>query len=427
VNIIEDGMILTDGNLITEVGKDLKIGDREIIEFPNHVVIPGLINTHSHVAMTLFRGYADDIPLNSWLNDYIWPMEAKLKPDHVENAAKLSAVELIMSGTTAVNSMYWYPDSELKAFSEIGVRMMAGPPIISGVSDFKSSEYLIEKWHGKNDDMTRITINPHAPYTVTAEDFQGIHEYKTRYNKQKQRSRLKIHTHLAESKIEMDLIDNFMKDKGFEISHKFSSPIQYLDSLNLLNHDLIAAHVVECTTEDLELLRKNNVGIALSIMSNLKLGNGIAKINEMESLGLKLGIGTDGPASNNGFDMFETMRMSTLIHKGLENDPTVLPAEKLIIMGTKGGANVLGWEGIGSIHPNNKADLVFLDLNKPHLRPIINNRSIISMLIYSANQQDVSDVMINGIWKLRNNKLIDIDLETILEKFEKSVADLFEN
>ncbi len=427
VEIIENGMILVDGNTITGIGKNLDIRDREVIDFPNHVVIPGMINTHSHVAMTLFRGYADDVPLNEWLTEYIWPMEAKLTGNEVEIAAKLAAVELVMSGTTTVNSMYWYPENELTAFNKIGIRLMSGSPIISGVSNLKSSEKLVKDWHGTNDDMSRISINPHAPYTVTSEDFQAISQYKNDYNSNSNGPNLKIHTHLAESRIEMELIQKFANDKGFQLSSSVKTPTQYLDSIGFLDTDLIAAHVLECNDKDFQLLKKYNVGVSINTISNMKLGNGIPKLKEMYSNDLKIGLGTDGPASNNGFDMFETMKITTLTQKSAHNDPSILSAEKMLMMATKGGADVLGWNDIGEIKIGNKADLTLINLNKPHLRPVLSLQSVVSTIVYSVNQQDVSDVMINGIWKLRNNKLIDTDLETIITKFEDSVKHLFDN
>ncbi|MCE7736553.1 MAG: amidohydrolase [Candidatus Heimdallarchaeota archaeon] len=427
VIIIEKGIILIDGNKITGIGKNLETQNREVLDFPNHVVIPGFINTHSHTAMTLFRGYADDIPLNEWLNQYIWPMEAKLSGKEVEIAAKLAAVELIMSGTTTINSMYWYPENELIAFKEIGVRLMSGPPIISGISNLKSSEKLVNDWHGKNDDMSRISINPHAPYTVTPNDYKEILHYKDSYNSNTNGPNIKIHTHLAESKLEMQLIHEFSKDKGFNISDSISTPTQYLDSFGLLDGDLIAAHAVECNDEDFQLLKRKNVGISINTISNMKLGNGIPRIREMSANGLKIGLGTDGPAANNGFNMFETMKMSSLTQKSLYNDPAVLSADKMLMIATAGGADVLGWNDIGTIKIGNKADLAFINLDKPHLRPILNLQSIIRTIVYSANQQDVSDVMINGKWKMRDGILTEFNLNDILEEFENCTINFFDS
>ena len=199
-------------------------------------------------------------------------------------------VELIMSGTTTVNSMYWYPNNELIAFKEIGVRLMSGPPIISGISDLKSSEKLVSDWHGKNDDMSRISLNPHAPYTVTPDDYNEIFQYKNSYNTNNNEPNLKIHTHLAESKLEMQLINKFSKEKGFEISDLIKSPTQYIDSLGILDDDIIAAHVVECDDKDFQLLERKKVGVSINIISNMKLGNGIPKIQEMVGNGLKIGL-----------------------------------------------------------------------------------------------------------------------------------------
>ena len=423
-HVLENAEIIVEGNTILEIGKGLDLSECEVSEFPHHVVIPGLINTHSHAAMTLFRGFADDIPLDKWLNENIWPKEAKLNEEMVEIGARLAAVELIKSGTTTMNSMYWYPDGELQAFSETGVRLLAGPPIISGLNSLESNTYLFDKWHGKTDDLVRVALNPHAPYTVTGEEYQKIHEFKESYN-QKSSIPILVHTHLAESRIEMDMIREFGKKNNTSINE--SSPTQYLNQLGVLDNDFIAAHVIECDQQDLNILKQNNVGVAVNPVSNMKLGNGLPKLKEMYDLGLKIGIGTDGPASNNSLDLFETMKMAGLTQKSIHGDPSILPAASILRMATKGGAEVLGWKGIGEIKAGSKADMAIIDLNQPHLSPIINLNSVISHIVYSARGGDVSDVMINGMWKMRDRKILGVDVVELVDKFQNITFDLLNN
>jgi 5-methylthioadenosine/S-adenosylhomocysteine deaminase len=366
--------------------------------------------------MTLFRGYADDTPLNVWLNEYIWPMEAKLTPAQVNIGAKIAAVEAIMTGTTTMTSMYWYPDQEAKAFRDIGVRLMSGPPIISGVSALDDYKHLITEWHGTHDDLIRATLNPHAPYTVTADDYKVIHQFKQDYNAKHSRS-LMLHTHLAEDRSEMETIRDYAKRSGFIISPDITTPTQYLSSLGILNETTITAHTIETTPADLEILRQARVGIATNTVSNLKLGNNLPDIVSMLDLKMKVGLGTDGPASNNGLDMFEAMKMTALTQKSKVGNPAKCTASQIMNMATMGGAQVLGWDQIGSLVIGNYADLIAVDLKKPHLVPILKPESLIPFLVYSAHGSDVTDVMINGKWRMKDGALVNINIEQLTEIF----------
>ncbi|MDH5644398.1 MAG: amidohydrolase [Candidatus Heimdallarchaeota archaeon] len=420
--VIENGSLIISGNKISAVQTHQDISTDEVYDFPQHVLMPGLVNAHTHAAMTLFRGWADDIPLHSWLNDYIWPIEAKLTPELVEIGAKMAAVESIKSGCTMVNSMYWYPQSEAKAFHSMGVRLLSGPPIITGVTKLKDNEKLIANWHGK-DDLIRVALNPHAPYTVSDEEYKEVYQYKQDFNEKTNLPPLFIHTHLAEGKGELKLIQDFAVKNGFEVETSIKSPVEYLAKLDILDEQMIAAHSVECSDNDLKILKEHNVGISANPVANMKLGHNIPRIDKMAG-GNRVGLGTDGPSSNNNLDLFETMKMAALTQKSKNQDPSIIPASKSLQMATYQGANVLGWANSGAIKEKYLADLIIIDLKQPHLRPITNYNSLISHLVYSAHGQDVTDVMINGKWRMRNNSIIDFNMDEFIDKFDTNVYDL---
>ena len=424
-SIVENAMINIDDTVITAIGKDLNTDGRQVDVFDSHIIMPGLINTHTHAGMTLFRAYEDESPLDVWLNEYIWPLEAKLTAKDIEIGAKIASIEALLSGTTTINSMYWYPEAEAKAFDEIGIRAMLGPPIISGVNTLESYERLIQDWHGKNDDLTRISINPHAPYTVTSEEYQSIYEYKNNFNaKNSSLPPLHMHTHLAESRNEMDMIRQYALDNGFTIKNDVQSPTQYLDSLGILDDQMIAAHAVECDEKDMDILSSQRVGVSINPISNLKLDNNVSKITDMAHHGIKLGLGTDGPASNNTLDMFETVKITALLQKGqLDQKPG--RAYNTLKMATSGGAEVLGWQEIGSLDVGKKADLIAIDIKKPHLLPLISKNSLHSLLVYSAKSSDVTDVMINGKWRVRNREVVDVNVEELYNELLERVTELF--
>ncbi len=425
--IIENGMVAVEDHTITEVGKELDASGKEVYDFPNHVLIPGLVNTHTHAAMTLFRGYADDIPLQNWLNDHIWPLEAKLSADQVYAGAKLAAVEALMSGCTTLNSMYWHPNSEAQAFNDVGVRLMLGTPLISGINSVDEFSSIIKTWHEKEGDMIRVALTPHATYTVTKDDFQDIYEFKNSYNRTASK-KIAVHTHLAEDKNEMNLIHALAKRFGFDIPLKVKTPTEYLSKLGVLDKDMIAAHCIEMNTKDIKTITENKVGIAINTVSNMKLGNAIPKIKEMLDYTNKIGMGTDGPSSNNGLDIFETMKTTAIAQKSMALNPTVMPAWISLKMATYGGAKVLNWkDSIGSVQVGKKADFAVIDLKKPYLLPITRLETVLSHLVYSATGNDVSDVMINGEWKMRDRELVGINLNKLMESFEKTVFDMHNN
>lgn len=424
--MITNGGILIQGDKIQNVGPENELHDSVdvVYDFPNHVILPGLANAHSHAAMTLFRGYADDLPLQQWLNDYIWPIERKMTKDNVYIGAKLAAVEALLSGTTLFNSQYWHPREEAEAFLEVGVRLTCGPPTLSGMAKLSFPNELITKYHGKNGDMTRISMNPHAPYTVSPEDYHKINDFVAEFNERGNGPPMIVHTHVAEAKDEMDAIRAFADREGISIPSEVKTPVEFLDSIDVLRPFTLAAHAIEVPENDRQILASHDVSVSVNTESNMKLANSVAPAHEYRQLGMDVGLGTDSACSNNSLDMFSTMKCTAIVQKGFHTAPTRLPAPDIVSMATYGGARAMGWKEVGDFRPGMYADLVVVDLNKPHLRPIPSPQTLLSHLVYAVKGSDVSDVMVGGTWKLRNRIPTSVDLPTLLEDFENAALNL---
>ncbi len=424
--VIKDGAVLIKDDKVIKVASEKEISESVdlVYDFPSHVVMPGIANAHSHAAMTLFRGYADDLPLQQWLNDYIWPMERKMTKDDVYIGAKLAAVEALMSGTTLFNSQYWNPGEEAKAFLEIGVRLVCGPPTLSGMAELRFPQELISKYHGKKGDMVRISMNPHAPYTVSPEDYRRINDFVENFNSKEDGPPMIVHTHVAEAKDEMVAIRGFAEREGIKIPSDVSTPVQYLHAYDLLRPFTLAAHAIEVPPKDQQTLAEHGVSVSINTESNMKLANSVAPALEYRNLGMAVGLGTDSACSNNSLDMFSTMKSTAIIQKGFHTAPTRLPAPEIISMATYGGASAMGWKEIGDLLPGMYADLVVINLNKPHLRPIPSGKTLLSHLVYAVKGSDVTDVMVGGHWKLRNRVPTNVDLPTLLEEFETAALSL---
>ena len=427
--VIENGGVVIEDGWITEVGKDFSNSDFDTVEdLGNQVVLPGLVNTHSHAGMTLFRGYADDLTLYDWLSNYIWPIEAITTAEDVRIGAKLAAIEALMSGTTTFNSMYWNAREEAQSFKEIGVRLLCGPGILTGIAelDIGEASNLISELHGKEDDMTRISMNPHAPYTVSSEDYQKITEFvKDQNQKNPDSPDIAVHTHLHEVKDEMTQIKNFAAREGFSIPVDVSTPTEYLSSIGVLHDNLFVAHAVGCNSSDIQLLKQAGSGVSINTVSNMKLGNSFAPVTEYYDNGVKMGIGTDSATSNNNLDMFEEMKTTAIVQKGFREDPIRPRAWEILKVATAYGAESMSWNTVGDIAPGRRADLISIDLNRPHLCPITSHQSLLSHIVYAAQGQDVMNTMVNGEWKMRDRKIAGLDLESFLDEFEGVATDLY--
>ncbi len=421
--VVRQGAIAIEDQNIIDVGKTCELKRKygrgyEKVDAKGKVVIPGLINTHQHAAMSLLRGYADDLPLKEWLEKRIWPIENHMTSHDIYVGALLTAIESIMGGTTTVNTMYYYTpaENEAKAFAEAGLRGVVGHVCFSRRKneDKKALEDLARSWHNKASGLIRISVDPHSPYTVDPEYMKELKEIREelhwKYGSEK--SPIICHIHVAETADEAEKIRN-----AFNIKLK-AGVMEYLDSLGVLDKHLVAAHCVALTNRDITIMKQRNVKVSHNPISNLKLASGTSPVTEMIKKGVTVSLGTDSPCSNNTADMFEVMKTTAILHKGVNRNPTLTPARQVLEMATIEGAKALSWEKeIGSIEIGKKADLAILDFNKPHLCPLYNE---ISHLVYAAESADVNMVIINGKIIMENRRLTTLKAEKVMESAEKA-------
>ena len=421
--VIRQGAIAIEDQNIIDVGKTRELKRKygrgyEKVDAKGKVVIPGLINTHQHAAMSLLRGYADDLPLKEWLEKRIWPIENHMTAHDIYVGALLTAIESIMGGTTTVNTMYHYTpaENEAKAFAEAGLRGVIGHVCFSRrkKEDKTALEDLARSWHNKASGLIRISVDPHSPYTVDPEYMKELKEIREelywKYGSEK--SPIICHIHVAETADEAEKIRN-----AFNIKLK-AGVMEYLDSLGVLDKHVVAAHCVALTNRDITIMKQRNVKVSHNPISNLKLASGTSPVTEMIRKGVTVSLGTDSPCSNNTADMFEVMKTTAILHKGVNRNPTLTPARQVLEMATIEGAKALSWENeIGSIEIGKKADLAILDFNKPHLCPLYNE---ISHLVYAAESADVNMVIINGKIIMENRRLTTLKAEKVMESAEKA-------
>jgi len=426
--IIKDGAIIIDNGRIIDIGKSHELKQKypryERIDAKGKVVIPGLINTHQHAAMSLLRGYADDFPLRQWLEKRIWPLEKHMTGHDIYVGALLTAAESIMGGTTTVNTMYHHMDeyNEARAFAEAGLRGIIGHVCFSWrkKEDIKAVRAMTKNWHNKANGLIRASVDPHAPYTVDPQYMKELRDVTTELNQKYASPNKPIiwHMHVAETADELQKIK-----QTFNISFE-GGVIEYLDSLGILGKDLVAAHCITLTPKDIKILREREVKVSHNPISNLKLASGISPVPSLIKAGVTVALGTDSPCSNNSSDMFEVMKTTALLHKGVNRDPTLLPAEQVLRMATIEGAKALLWDHeIGSIEIGKDADLAILDFKKPHLYPLYNE---VSHLVYSATAADVDTVLIKGRIVMENREIKTIDTHKLLEMAEKTKESLLE-
>jgi 5-methylthioadenosine/S-adenosylhomocysteine deaminase len=403
--IVKDGAvaILQDTIVETGIGSELaaKYPGAERLATEHGLIMPGLINTHTHAAMACFRGLADDLSLMQWLHEYIFPVEAKLTGGIVYQATLLSLAEMIKSGTTSFSDMYLFAKDVARAAQKSGMRAWIGEVL----HDFPSPNYgevaagyqyveeLFAMFSGHP--LINITVAPHAVYTCSPELLKNLKNIADKHD-------ALYSIHLAENEEEM---------KGSQERHG-ASPVMHLENLGLLDGRVVADHCVMLTDEEIALLARRGVKVAHCPESNMKLASGIAPVPRMLAAGLSVGLGTDGSASNNNVDMFGEMNSAAKLHKVNLLDPTTMPAETVLEMATTQGARVLAAESeIGSLEPGKKADLIVLDMNQPHLTPLFN---IPSHMVYAARGRDVVHSVINGSIVMRNRQLTTLDEKAIL-------------
>jgi len=408
--VINNGSVAIRKDTIVETGQaaDLaaKYPDAELLAAEHGLIMPGLVNTHTHAAMACFRGLADDLPLMQWLQEYIFPVEAKLTGEIVYQSTLLSLAEMIKSGTTSFCDMYLFAKDVARAAEKSGMRAWIGEVLY----DFPSPNYgelaagftYVEELFNQYDNhpLINITVDPHAVYTCSPDLLKKLKKTAARHDA------LYV-IHLAETG---DEVNGSVERFG-------ARPVMHLENLGILDSRVVADHCVMLTDAEIELLAKKNVKIAHCPESNMKLASGIAPVPRMLAAGLSVGLGTDGSASNNNVDMFGEMNSAAKLHKVNTLDPTAMPAETVLKMATVGGAEVLGAKDtIGSLEHGKKADLIVLDMNQPHLTPLFN---IPSHMVYAARGADVIHSVINGRIVMKNRTLITLDEQEILAEVEK--------
>ena len=404
-NIIPDGLLAISGNTIHYIGKGEKgsVSAEKELDAEGGLILPGLINSHTHAAMTLFRGLADDLPLMDWLNNYIFPVEGKMDDDFVRVGSLLACAEMIMSGTTTFCDMYLFEEEVARAAKEAGMRCLVGEVLYDfpspnyGIVEkgFIYTEALIERW--KRDPLINIAVEPHSLFTC------GV-ELLLKANDLALRKGVPLILHMAETKEELE-----------EIKKRFGKrPAQHLKDLGLLGPHLILDHCVHVNKSEIGLLAGHKVSVVHNPESNMKLASGIAPVPEMIARGIKVGLGTDGCASNNNLDLFGEMDMAAKLHKAQSLDPTVMDAQTLIRMATIDGARALGLGKMtGSLEVGKRADLIVIDINKPHLTPMYNPYSHV---VYAASGQDVRHSIIDGRIVMEDRRLLTLDVEHIIER-----------
>lgn len=425
--VIHQGAIAIENNTIIDIGKTHELKRKygrgyEKVNAKGKVIVPGLINTHQHAAMSLLRGYADDLPLQELLEKWIWPIEKHMTAHDIYVGAQLTAIESIMGGTTTVNTMYHYTpeENEAKAFADTGLRGVVGHVCFSWrrKEDKKALESLAKNWHNKADGLIRASVDPHAPYTVDPEYMKQLKAIQEELNEKHGRGKSPVilHMHVAETS---DELENTQKTFNIQLENGI---MQYLDSLGALDEHVIAAHCVALTDRDIAVMKKRKVKASHNPISNLKLASGVSPVPKMLKKDITVSLGTDSPCSNNSADMFEVMKTTALLHKGMNKNPTLLPAERVLEMATIDGARALCWENeIGSIETGKKADLAIVDFNKPHLRPVYNETS---HLVYATKAADVETVLINGKMVMENRKLATVNAEKIMKAADRAKNDL---
>lgn len=423
--VVQNGTVLTmddrntvqkDGFVGIQSGQIIHLGAgappfkaRQVVDAEGGLILPGLINAHTHAAMSLFRGLADDLPLMDWLERYIFPVEQKMDADFVFTGTQLSCAEMILSGTTTFCDMYLFENEVARAAHQAGMRCLVGEvlydfaspnygPIEAGLA---YTEQLIQTW--RDNPLVSIAVEPHSLYTCSHDLLVKTQEMASQYD-------VPLIIHLAETATETEEV---LKRSG-------KRPVAFLSSLGLLTPRLIADHVIHVDSDEIDLLAESGVRVVHNPESNLKLASGFAPVSRMIERSIPVGLGTDGCASNNNLDLFGEMDTAAKVEKANTLDPTVMSAETVLRMATIEGARVLGMQDkIGSLEMGKQADLIVIDTHKPHLTPMYHPYS---QLVYAATGQDVRHTIINGRIVMKDRRLKTLDLGEVLAKVEEKAT-----
>ncbi|MCS7199333.1 MAG: amidohydrolase [Caldimicrobium sp.] len=406
---LKDGALAIEGSKIIAVGTHQEILSKfhnyQIISLKRKLVFPGLVNAHTHAPMSILRGIAEDLPLMTWLTKYIFPIESHLKREWVYWGTKLALIEMIKSGITLFGDMYLFESEVIRATEEAGLKALLG----EGLFDFPSPSYgplergleltkeLLEGF--QNHKRIKIAVSPHTLYTCSPDTIKKCLRLAERHS-------APIHIHLSENKEEVS-----------EVVRKYGKrPVALLEELGGLRENLLAVHCVKLEPKEISLLAQRGVKVVHCPESNLKLGSGIAPLPEMLQAGLTVGLGTDGPASNNDLDIFSEMRTAALVHKGLREDPSIITAREIFSLATEQGAKALFFNDTGKLLPGFKADLSVLDLHHLPLQPDYNP---LTLLVYSAKAGYISDLMVDGEFVMKNYQILTIKEDLVRERIQE--------
>jgi len=410
-HLYEPGAVAVSGDSIVAVGNEQEVKGQflalETVDCDGKVVMPGLVNAHTHVPMTLLRGLADDLRLDVWLLGFMMPVEREfVSPEFVHLGTQIACLELIRSGVTCFADMYYFEESVARATAEIGMRAVCSQTVMKFPSpdarffeeSLAESREFIQRWKGHP--LIVPSVAPHAPYTTTQEILRATAELAAEFD-------VPLHTHLAETAVE---VENSRNEHGMNV-------VTYVNDQGLFQAKVLAAHCVHVSDSEITLLGRHKAGVAHNPSSNLKLASGFAPTARMIESGLNVGIGTDGPASNNDLDMFEEVRLAAFLAKTVANDPTALPARTALEMATSLGAKALHLSHLtGSLEVGKRADLIVVDVSALHNSPRFRRdpSGIYSQLVYASKSTDVKDVMVNGKWLMRSRQIDCIDEDELM-------------
>lgn len=407
----DPGAVAVKGDSIVAVGAEAELkkeySAKEVIDCGGKILMPGLVNAHTHVPMTLIRGLADDLRLDVWLMGYMLPVERQfVSPEFVRLGTLIACAEQIRSGVTTFNDMYFYEDDIAQATADAGMRAVCGESVMkypapdapSYDDSLAYAREFIKKWKGNP--LIVPAIAPHAPYSTNPEIIRACVDLAKEFD-------VPLHIHISETAFE---VENMRKEQGMPV-------IPYVKKLGLFEAKVIAAHCVHIDTGEIRTLQHANAGVSHNPSSNLKLASGFAPVQKMLADGLNVGIGTDGPASNNDLDMFEEVRLASFVAKAASNDPTVLPAATALTMATRLGAQALHLGHItGSLEVGKRADMILVDINPLHNTPRFKRDPLnaYSQLVYASKSTDVTDVMVNGKWLMRDHQLLTLNEKELI-------------
>ena len=410
-DVIDEGYIFIKEDRIQSVGKGQfteSLENVQVIDGKGFCAIPGLINCHTHAAMTLLRGYGEGLPLMRWLNEKIWPMESKFQEEHINIGTKLACLEMLRSGTTTFNDMYFMQEEVFKVAEEFNIRAVLGLPIIGEgwqeqlKSALKLNNNLMS--NTSNSKMVKTMLAPHSPYTLSYDALKEI-------GASAKAEKVGIHIHVAETVDEINII----KEKYNK------TPCELLEETGVFHSKVIAAHCVHLSDSDIELIKMKDVSAVYNPQSNMKLASGVARIVDFLDKGINVCLGTDGTSSNNNLNMFEEMETGALLQKLWYKDPTKLDGKTVLAMATVNGAKALSYDNLGTIKEGNLADIVLLNLNKHTFIPL---HDIYSNMVFSANGSEVETVIVNGRVVMEKGKFKTIDEEKILFECNKLCREL---